>query len=366
MRPFVAWLLSAAASALSVSKAPLAIAFAVTGLTAQDVITWADGSTTDRCRVSDFTVLEIKWQTGSGSDKKTSDQVVDLKVEKVLDRYKRGFDAKHNNTEDTPDLFLGVARQELSKSPFMAQFGMWEAGKFLLEAGKTAEAFAIFDELIQKLPDSGYVPRAFALKLDYYLATGKAKSAEKVAKDYKDTATTKGYPNGYLHDANFYAIMADAVGGGLKPNELRSQLENLIATTESSFPLIANRCRLHIADTWRQEGKVDEAMAIYDRIAKEKVVDTTTLAGAMLGTGLIQMAKGTEADKEPYRDAMLSFLHVYIDTGTASPDVVAQALFQGADAALKWGGTDHRMIAGRLRYILRSDSRFADTEWAKK
>ncbi|MEZ5963926.1 MAG: tetratricopeptide repeat protein [Planctomycetota bacterium] len=350
MRPIPAWLFLAAAPALS----------------AQDVIHWVDGTTTDRCRVSDFTVIEVKWQGGGGSDHKSSDQVVDLKVEKVLDRYKRGFDAKNNNAEDTPDLFLGVARQDLTKAPFMAQFGFWEAGKFLMEAGKAAEAFATFDELIQKLPDSGFVPRAYAMKLDYYLSSGKAKSADKLAKEYKELATTKGYPNGYLHEASFYGIMADAVAGTLKPNELRSQLQNLIAQTESSFPMVANRCRLQVADSWRREGKADEAMTMYERIAKEKVVDTTTLAGAMLGTGHIQFGKGTESDKEPYREAMLSFLHVYLDTPAASPDVVAEALYQASEAALKWGGTDHRMIAGRLRYMLRSDSRFGETEWAKK
>lgn len=350
MRPLSAWLLLAAVPALS----------------AQDVITWADGTTTDRCRVSDFTVIEVKWQTGGGNDRKSSDQVVDLKVEKVLERYRRGFDAKQNNAEDTPDLFLGVARQDLTKAPFIAQFGYWEAGKFLIEAGKAADAFATFDELIQKLPDSGFVPRAYAMKLDYYLSTGKAKSADKLAKEYKDLATTKGYPNGYLHEASFYSIMADAVGGALKPNELRSQLDNLIAQTESSFPLVANRCRLQVANSWRQEGKMDEARSLYERIAKEKVVDNSTLAGAMLGIGHLQFAKGSESEKEAYREAMLSFLHVYIDTPNAGADVVAEALFQASEAALKWGGTDHRMIAGRLRYMLRSDSRYSGTEWAKK
>jgi hypothetical protein len=95
-------------------------------------------------------------------------------------------------------------------------------------------------------------------------------------------------------------------------------------------------------------------------------VDATTLAGAMLGTGHLQLAMGKDNDKEPYRAALLSFLHVYLDTGNAAPDVVAEALYHGAEAALKWGGNDHRLIAGRLRYLLRNDDRFSETEWVKK
>lgn len=333
---------------------------------AQDVITWADGTTTDRCRVSDFTVLEVKWSAGGSNEKKPSDLVLDLSIEKVRERYKRGYAAKEQNAGDTPDQFLGPAREDIAKQPFMAQFGLWEAAKFLMETGKEAESFQTLDELLQKLPDSGFVPRALALKIEYYLGANKAKSAEKVAKDYKDLATTKGFPAGYVHEAEFFALMAQDAGGGMKPSELRSQLEHLIAQTEGNYPLLANRCRLQVAHTLRQEKKADEALALYTRIGQEKAVDKTTLAGAMLGTGHLHLAKGSDSDRESYRAAMIAFLHVYIDTQEASRDVVAEALFHGAQAATKWGGNDHGLIAGRLRGLLRNDVRFSDTEWAKK
>ncbi len=337
---------------------------ASSSLFAQDVITWVDGTTTDRARVSDFNVIEIKWLGGGSSDKRSSDQVLDLSVAKVQETFKRGYAAKDQNAADTADMFLGVAREEMTKTPFLAQFGLWEAGKFLMEVGKEAEAFPIFDELMTKLPDSGFVPRAMAMKLDYYFATGKVKNAAKLAKDYRELATTKGFPIGYVNEADFYVVMSGA--GGIKPAELRGQLENLMARTESSSPMVANRCRLQVANSWRLEGKIEEAQALYTRLAQAKIIDTSTLAGAMLGTGHLYLAKASGGDKEAYREAMLAFLHVYIDTPGASPDIIAEALYHGADAATKWGGNDHRLVAGRLRYMLRSDSRFNDTEWAKK
>lgn len=348
------------------SSAALFFFAACAPLAAQDVITWVDGTTTERCRVTDFTTLEVKWTAGSGSDRKSSDQVADLRVEKVRDVYRRGFASKEQMGSDTAENFIGIARQEMAKSPFIAQFGLWEAAKFLIEAGHEAEGFPILDELIEKLPDSGFVPRAYAMKLDYYLATGKAKSAETVAKAYHDAATTKGYPDGYVHEASYYVLLAKAAGGGFKPNELRRELEVLASRTENSHPLVANRCRLQIAHILRQEGKPDEALALYNRICESKAVDQSTLAGAMLGIGHVHLARGNEVDKEPYREAMLAFLHVCIDTPNASPDIVAEALFHGAEAALKWGGTDHRLIHGRLRHMLRSDARYDDTEWAKR
>ncbi len=335
-------------------------------LLAQDEIRWVDATTTERCRVSDFTVLEVKWQTGSGNDRKSSDQVASLRITAVEEKYRRGYAAREQSASDTPDQFLGVARTELAKSPFMAQFGFWEAGKILYEAGKTAEAFAVFDELIEKLPDSAYVPRALVLKLEYYLGSGKPKSAEKIAKDYNLLATTKSFPDGYLRESEYYLIMSQAAGGGFKPADMRNQLDALSSKCEGRFPSVAHRCRLQVAHSLRGEGKLEEALAIYNRIIGDKTADRGSLAGAQLGLGHVQLAKASESNKDAYRAALMAFLRVYVDAQDAAPDLVAEALYYGYDASMKWGGTDHRLVAGRLRHVLRTDARFNETEWAKK
>lgn len=343
-----------------------AAALFVAVVPAQDVISWVDASTTDRCRVSDFTVLEVKWQTGSGTDRKSSDLVASLQVTAVAEKYRRGYAAKEQNAADTPDQFLAVARAELPKSPFLAQFGFWEAGKILYEAGKPAEAFAVFEELIEKLPDSGFVPRAIALKLEYYLGGSKAKSAEKVARDYNLLATTKSFPDGYLRESEYYLIMAQAAGGSLKAADMRNQLDALSAKCEGRYPSVAHRCRLQVAHSLRGEGKLDEALSIYNRIIADKAADRTSLAGAQLGLGHVQLSRASESNKDAYRAALMAFLRVYVEAQDAAPDLVAEALYHGYDASLKWGGTDHRLVASRLRHVLRTDARFNETDWAKK
>lgn len=342
------------------------VAFAVHGVAQQDSITWTDGSKVERSRILDFTVFEVRWQSGSGADKRSSDMVADLSVQRVLETYRRGFAEKDQNSRGCVDLFLGVARKELEKAPFMAQFGFWEAGKFLVEGGKEAEGFAILNELLEKMPDSGFAPRVFTTKLDYYMAVGKAKDAEAVAKSYTQTATTKAYPGGFLREAEFYTVMARAMVPNANLGEVRAQLERLAMSSEATYPAVAHRCRLHVANFLRQDGKIEEAMALYSKIAEAKVIDTTTRAGALLGIGHVHMSRGSDTSTEPYRNALLSFLRVYIDTPAASPDVVAEALFHGAQAAMKWGGADHRNMTGRLRFILRTDDRYSETEWAKK
>jgi hypothetical protein len=123
---------------------------------------------------------------------------------------------------------------------------------------------------------------------------------------------------------------------------------------------------LQIAHSLRAEGKADEALAIYNRIIGDKAADRSSLAGAQLGLGHVQMAKASESNKDAYRAALMAFLRVYVEAQDAAPDLVAEALYHGYEASLKWGGTDHRVVAGRLRHVLRTDSRFNGTEWAKK
>lgn len=353
----------------ALSPAPLSAVLVVGALTAplaaQDVIEWIDGTKTERVRVSDFNTLEIKWSS-SGSDKKPSDQVRELTVQKAREKFARGYAARDQKAGETAELFLGVAREELTKTPFLAQFGFWEAGRFLFDNGKEDEGIPIFDELITKLPDSGFVPRAYAMKIEYYLGSNKAKSADKVAKDYNSTALTKGYPDGYVRESELYMILAQAAGGALKAGELRSQLEVLVTRTESSYPTICSRARVYVANSLRQEGKLDEAMQLYSKITEQKALDKATLALAMLGTGHIHLARATESNKEGYREALMAFLHVYVDAQDAGQDVVAEALFFGAEAAKKWGGVDSNLIAARLRGNLRNDARFNGSEWAKK
>lgn len=354
------------ASAVSPVLAVTALAVAaLSPLAAQDVIEWTDGTKTDRAKVTDFTTLEIKWTAG-GSEKKSSDLVRSLTVAKAREMFKRGYSARDQKAAECADLFIGVAKEEAGKNPFLAQFGYWEAAAFLFENGKEDEGIPILDELIAKLPDSGFVPRAFVLKLEYYLATGKAKSADKVAKDYNSMAVTKGFPEAYVRESELYQVLAQAAGGALKGSELRSQLEVIVTRTEASVPVLAARARVYVANSLRQEGKLDEAAALYTKITEQKALDKPTLAMAMLGTGHIHLARASEANKEGYRDALMAFLHVYVDTQDAAADVVAEALYYGAEAAKKWGGTDSNLIAARLRGNLRNDSRFNGTEWAKK
>jgi hypothetical protein len=112
---------------------------------------------------------------------------------------------------------------------------------------------------------------------------------------------------------------------------------------------------MSIADELLRSGDAAGARAIWQPIVDAPVADATARAGAWLGLGRIALQAGTAEDRAPWRQAMLLFLRVGIDTPDAAPHLQAAALLLAAQAAGKWGGEDSRVVAARCRAALLAD-----------
>ena len=75
-------------------------------------------------------------------------------------------------------------------------------------------------------------------------------------------------------------------------------------------------------------------------------------AGAWLGLGLCQFNAASASNKDLYRQALLSFLRVYLETPNAPASMIAEALKRGSESARKWGGQDASRMGGLLEYRL--------------
>jgi hypothetical protein len=85
---------------------------------------------------------------------------------------------------------------------------------------------------------------------------------------------------------------------------------------------------------------------------------------ALLGLGHTRLAAGGPTDTEPYRDALLAFLRVYLEAPGSSAELKAEALYHGSLAAEKWRGPDAGAMAASLRGYLRRD--FPASPWANR
>lgn len=328
---------------------------------AQDTIRWTDGQTTDRARISEFTVFQIKYSARGSRDEKPSDTVVSLDVESVNDAYRRGSSA------NDPALLLSTARSRLSDGDkFVAQFGFYNAAKLFLVAGAQEDGFNTLDELKREIPDSGFLPDCYRMKIDYLLEGDRSGAAQAatLAREYRNAVTTGGLPQGFGLDAEFYEIITQYSAGSMNAAAMVSGLNNLLVRVSGPYPSLADKTRLWIATGNRAQGQAAEARKILEELTEKDGVDVNTRAGAYLGLGHLELSAGEAGNRDAFREALLSFLRVHEETKGARDAVVAESLYFAAEAAQKWGGDDYQFMNRRLKLMLASE--YPDSPWAHR
>jgi tetratricopeptide (TPR) repeat protein len=327
-----------------------------------DRIVWTDGTVTNECRVNDFTIKEVSYSVRGRTETRSSDAVANLEVEKVRDTYKRAFGAA--NDDDAYSAFLSRIK-ELGDKPFLAQFGYVSAAKLLMKNGQHNDAFAMLEEMGTKIPTAGFAPEQFRMKLDYYLSLGQegARNAGIVAQKYHETAIKEAWPDGYVSEAAFYRLMARAASGEVDAAGLQTELRGLLGQTEGTYPSVADRVRIQLANAQRGQNQLDKAKQTYQEVLAKSSTSDSTRAQALVGLGYVHMQSGDPSNTEPYLGALRNFLKAYFTDG-ASADLKAEALFNASEAADKWRGPDSSAMARRLRGLLHRD--YPDSTWSKK
>jgi tetratricopeptide (TPR) repeat protein len=321
-------------------------------LVAQDKIYWTDGTVEDKTRVSSFTVNQVEFRGKNGPDAKPANLVEDIELAKVKDEYARAIGASLDERAGT---FLDIAKRLKDSDPFLAQFGYWEAAKFLREQGEPEQAILALDQLRKDLPNSGFVREYYRYKLEYYMGRDKLSDASTVADQYSLDAQTKGFPKGYVVESSYYKTLIDARKDQSSPATLRDGMQRILQSA-AGMPALRARIQLQIANTYRYEDALDQAEEGYREIAESDSVPADALAGAHVGIGHVLLKRGDN------RAAMLSFLRAYMLYEDA-PGYAPEALHYGAVAAKGWDGPDARLIQRRLLGRLKRD--YPESEFAK-
>ncbi|MFM1870801.1 MAG: hypothetical protein RL398_223 [Planctomycetota bacterium] len=341
---------------------PLAVFFAVTlalGAVAQDDrITLTNGTVIDGAKISAFDIRELKYSKG-GAQTVATDQVAKIELGKFSDTFRRAVGNKD------PELLLTMAREQLkSKNDLLGMAGLHRAALMFFDQGKPAEAVATLEEMQKAVPEGGLVPEVFRQKFEYYIGLGPkgAGNAGKVAATFKESAQTNAWPSGFALEADFFAALAERVGGG-NPKDFQLKLRSVASAAAGTSAAIANRANVQLAHSLRETKDAEGARKIYEDLATKEGVDVNSRAGSYLGLGLLKMDEAA-GDKEAYRAALLMFLRVRLETKEAWANLQAEALYNAILAADKWRGNEYGYIMARCRGLLFNE--FGDTEWAQR
>ena len=330
------------------------------GLTAaavaqSDRIFLVNGKTVDGVTVTDFDVRMLRYTKGGSQDSVSTDQVARVDLGQFKTVYARGLrDA---------DLMLTLAREQLeAKNMVMAQLGFVGAAERFFDTDRAAEAVAALNELEKAIPEAGVVPQMYRAKFEYYMGLGPkgASSAQTVAKKYEADAIGGAWPNGLAVEAAFFQVLADR---GNNEAEFQNKLRDITNRARSSNPIVATRASVELANSLRPKDAVG-ARRIYEEILGRDHADESARAGAYLGLGTILADEAAASgDKDKFKEALLMFLRVRLETRDAWPALHAEALYRAMLAADKWKGPEYALIIGRCRSTLLSE--FKNSEWAK-
>jgi tetratricopeptide (TPR) repeat protein len=329
----------------------LTVVWALSAAAQDDSVLLHDGSRVDAVRIDSYDVFTLRYSKG-GNTTVAADQVAKITLGKFSDVYRRGL--------ADPSLMLTLAREQLAaKNTLMAQMGFLHAAARLFDAGEPAKATAVFEEVQKAIPAAAVLPELYRRKFEYYssLGAGSLRDAAQVGKQYRSDAVSGSWPKGFLAEAELFLVLAepDAV-------DFQGKLRAVVARSDAA-PLIGNRARIELANCLRRGKDFEAARRIYDEVQNRDGVDANSRAAALLGLGLLLLDEAKTADTAVFKQALLLFLRVRLETRDARAALHAEALYRAIVTADKWRGPEYTLIIGRCRRLLLDE--FPSTEWAK-
>ena len=158
------------------------------------------------------------------------------------------------------------------------------------------------------------------------------------------------------------SALAEGAGGG-DAKAYQSKMREIAGRAAPVSAVLASRANVALGHSLCASKDIEGARKLYQDVLGQSE-DATARAGAYLGLGYLAMGSGDAANRDPYRDALLSFLRVRLETKSAPPSLQAEALYNAMLAAERWGGPDFRLVQGRCRYALVNN--YPSSEWADR
>ena len=348
----------------------LALAVGCAGATTAvaDTIYLIGGKAINEVSITGETYKELEYK--AGSKKKT------VKAEKVL---RVEFSAKSSLVDqaDTAaadgQIFNAISDFEEYIEGFLSKgrrpryrwepaYAMHRLIELNREVGDAEHLIAAVDQLIEKVPESGYVPGAYLAKAEAQFLTGKAKAAKKTLEDFKALIQGQSLSGRWRIEQKLAALLLDS---SLKGKSLRSKLNAISDEAGSAFPVVGNRADVAVGESWIADGNFAKAEPIFRDVTQSGAADMTTLAAAYTGLGdcIFKRAVGKSGDekKQLLLDAQIAYMRVVVVYKSESR-YVPKAMFWAGRAFDETTDSELKARAQRLYRQVRRD--YQGTEWA--
>lgn len=285
-----------------------------------DTIFLTDGSMIGDCNVVTEGLLSVQYKTNKRQQEVGSDKVLMIEFDRspqLVDRAEAALaDDQHlTAVDDFEEYIAGVIDKPPSRYKWAPAYAMYRVVEINETMGKFDEVVKAANRLLEREPDSRYVPMAFLKKAAALSEENKESAVEKTLDQLGQIVASKGLSKRWQLELDLARLVYTANLGGAK---LRDRLEEVATKASAEFPTVRNRADVAAAESFLAEKKLDEAAEIFERITRDPQADDRTLAAAYTGHGDCLFTKGVamaSAGEDPtavFREALISYMRVVV------------------------------------------------------
>ena len=334
-----------------------------------DTIHKTDGTAIEDCTITKETLVEVSYKAGGRGKEKTvpSDQVLKVEFEKLPAEIDRAVEAMKEGlllaAVDDLELYLdgieGGKKERREWAPPLATHMLVDVNRTM---GELDNVLKFSDQLLQKFPESRYVPETYLVRASTFFDKGDADKAKSVISNFAKVISDKGLSQRL--EADLGEVIYDA---GVRGQARRDKLASVSSAAGSAYPTVRNRADVAEAESLIEDKKYDDAEKILSRVVKEPNADAATRAAAFAGLGscLFQkasgMAAGSDEQQKTLKESLLAFLRVVINYKDQSRYVPLSLFYAGRCFDLMGGQEDN----ARTLY-LRVVRNYPGSNWANE
>jgi len=317
--------LACAALALSAVHAPA------------DTIYLLDGTSLPSVTVGEENFKEISYKDGSKTRSVNTDEVLRIEFDKKSPLVDRADTAVVDGMflAAIDDLKVYVDSRLKSERPprfkWELAYAMYRIVELNGMVGDVQALIRAADQLIEKAPESRFVPEAFLAKAEAQFRAGNEAAAQKTLKDFLALVQGKSLSRRWQLEQKLASYLYDS---SLKGKARRDKLDSISDQAGEEYPTVANRADVAVAESFLEGKKFKDAEDIFTDVTNNPRADPRTLAAAYTGLGdcLFKRAVGT-SDTTKKQDLIVQAATAYMRVVVVYKD---QTLY--APKAMFWAG----------------------------
>ena len=253
-----------------------------------DTIYLLDGKSLTEVTIADETFKEISYKEGSKKKTVATDDVLRMEFSDkspIVDRADTAAaDGQILNAIDDMKVYVdghfsSGRRPRYDWEPAYAMYRLIELND---SVGQYPQLIAAADLLIEKAPESSYLPKAFLAKAEAQFMSGNAAGAQKTLKDFLALIQGKSLSRRWQVEQKLASVLFDT---SLKGKALRDKLDDISDQAGADLPLVRNRADVAIGESMLASKMFKEAEEVFTDIIENSKAEPRTLAATYTGLG---------------------------------------------------------------------------------